>query len=87
MTVVYDFAIKFAKLDEAELKQEELTVEKEQSYTVKTHKHIPTNFALVVHYSKDLLTTENEHLVCRVEDFTEIFGEYQKKDLEKFVFR
>ena len=51
MAVVYDFAIRFAKLDEAGLKQE-LRVEKEQSYTVKTHKHAPTSFALVVQYSK-----------------------------------
>ena len=51
MAVVYDFAIRFAKLDEAALKQEELRVEKEQSYTVKTHKHVPTSFALVVQYS------------------------------------
>ena len=52
MAVVYDFVIGFAKLDEAGLKQEELRVEKEQSYTVKTHKHAPTSFALVVQYSK-----------------------------------
>ena len=64
MAVVYDFAIRFAKLDEAALKQEELRVEKEQSYTVKTHKHVPTNFALCVHYSKEL-EKENEYFVYR----------------------
>ena len=40
--VFYDFEIMLAKLNDAELKLEELR-KKNQSYTVKTHKHVPTN--------------------------------------------
>ena len=61
--VFYDFEIMLAKLNDAELKLEELR-KKNQSYTVKTHKHVPTNFALCVHYSKEL-EKENEYFVYR----------------------
>ena len=44
--VFYDFEKKFIKLDEAELKLEELRGKKNQSYTVKFHKRVSTSSAL-----------------------------------------
>ena len=60
MEFFYDLEIIFAKLDEAELKLEEIR-KKEQSSTVKTHKYIRANFALGVYYSKDVPTKENSY--------------------------
>ena len=59
VTVAYNFEIIFAKLDKAELKLEELRKKKDQLYTLKTHKYVATNFLLVAHYSKEVLTKEN----------------------------
>ena len=45
--VFYDLETMFTKLDKAELKLEELR-KKDQSYTVKTHKNVPTSYELGV---------------------------------------
>lgn len=55
----------FTKLDKAELKLEELR-KKDQSYTVKTHKNVPTSYELGV--SKEVLNKENEHIYHRGEN-------------------
>ena len=63
----------FTKLDEGELKLEE-SRKKDQSYTVKTHKNVPTSYELGV--SKDVLNKENEHIYHRGEI---VKGEYLLK--------
>ena len=63
--VFYDLETMFTKLDKAELKLEELR-KKDQSYTVKTHKNVPTSYELGV--SKEVLNKENEHIYHRGEN-------------------
>ena len=59
MTVRYKFETMYAKLDETELKLQEL--KRRPVIYCKIHKYVPRNFALVVHYSKEVLTNENEY--------------------------
>ena len=45
------------------------------SYAVKTHRHISASFALVAHYSKEILTKENECFPYREIDRIDLFAE------------
>lgn len=85
--VFYNFETVFSKLNEAELTLEESKkgTKKDQSYTVKTHKHVPTSFALNVHYSKEVLTKVYEYLIYRGEGCTDVFIEKIEKILYDFA--
>ena len=63
-----------AKLVEADLKPEQLREKKDQSYTIKTRKRVTPSFAFIVHYSKEVLTNENEYISCEGEDFRDAFA-------------
>lgn len=58
MIVGYNFDAVLPKLDENELKLQKL--KKGPIIYCKMYKFIPKNFALVVHYSKEVSTNKNE---------------------------
>ena len=55
----------FGKLDEVDLKIEELREWKDQSYTAKIHKQVSTSLALFVYYSKKVSFKETEYFSYR----------------------
>ena len=72
--VFYDFKTMFAKLDEAELKLEELRWRKDHS-----------GFGLFVYYSENVLTKENEYFCQRGEDCMDVFVEKIETILYSFA--
>lgn len=76
VTVVYDFQTIFEKLAETELKKRRIIGKKDQSFTVKTRTHVPTNFALIAYYSKEALTNECEYFTYRGKDCKDAFADF-----------
>ena len=72
--VFYDFKTMFAKLDEAELKLEELRWRKDHS-----------GFGLFAYYSENVLTKENEYFCQRGEDCMDVFVEKIETILYSFA--
>ena len=64
------------------IKTRRIKGKKQSTYTIKIHKHVPASLALIVHYSKEVLTKENEcFVVYRGENCTNVFAEKLEKML------
>ena len=55
------------------------------SYTFKSHKHVAISFALVFHYSTEVVTKESKYFRCRCEDFKKLFIKKIEKKLYKVL--
>ena len=58
------------------VKKRRIKGKKNQSFTVKTHTHVPTNFALIGYYSKEALTNEYEYFTYRGKDCKDAFADF-----------
>ena len=67
------------------MKTRRINEKKNQPYVVKTHRHVSTSFALMVHYLIEVLTKENEYFVYRGEDCTDVFTEKFEKIIYNFA--
>ena len=77
--------VMLAKIDEAELKLEELRGKKGSTIYCKSSQVCRTSFALAIHYSKEALPKGSEYFSYSGEDCMDVFAEKIEKILYGFA--